>query len=53
MRPRIVELRNIFVDHATQLPLSEKREVIETFPTHAPDEAIADGIRAWGATRYL
>ncbi len=40
-----VEVRDVFAEYAGELPLAEDEQVIEAFPAHAAQEALAVGLR--------
>jgi len=44
VRPRAVAGRHVRAEHAGQLPLAEDEHVVEARATHAPQEALADGV---------
>ena len=44
MRPGSVEVHHICVEHALELFLMQDEQMIETPPSHATQEALADGI---------
>jgi hypothetical protein len=44
MRPGMIEIRDVFPDDAVQVTLNQDQEVIQTFASHAADEAITDHV---------
>ena len=44
MRSRLVEVGDIPIEHAVELPLIEDQQMVETFLPHTPQEALADRI---------
>jgi hypothetical protein len=46
MRPGMIEIRDVFPDDAVQVTLTQDQDVIQTFASHAADEAITEQ-RIW------
>ncbi len=51
MRPGLIEVKHIRVEHSLKLLLLEDEQVIETFATHTPQKALTDGIGSWSVIR--
>ena len=51
MRPCLVEVGDIGIEHALELFLLKDQQVIEAFLSYAPHEALADRIGSWGMIR--
>jgi hypothetical protein len=47
----LVEVRDVRIEDALELPLMEDQQVIQAFLPHAPQEAFADGIGSWRMIR--
>jgi hypothetical protein len=47
MRPSVVEVRHIRIEHALELPLVKDQDMIKAFLSDAPQIAFADGIGSW------
>jgi hypothetical protein len=47
MRPCLVEVHQIGIEDALELPLLQDQHVVQTFLPYTPGEALADGIGAW------
>jgi hypothetical protein len=47
VRPVPVEVGDVLPEHTDEPPLTEDEQLIEAFTTHAPEEALAQGIRPW------
>jgi len=45
VRARPVEIRDVFAEHAGQMPLAEDEDVVQALTAHAPQEPLAGGIR--------
>jgi hypothetical protein len=48
MRPCVVEVGHIRMEHALELLLLQDQQMVETFLPYAPQEPFTDGIRSWG-----
>ena len=46
MRPGLVEVLNVGVEHAVELLLMQDEQMIETLSTDTPQKPFTDGIRA-------
>lgn len=44
MGPGPIEEVRILPQHASQMPLTEDRHMVEAFPPHAPEEPLAGGV---------
>ncbi len=51
MRPSLVEVLNIGVEHAVELLLMQDEQVIQALATHTPQKAFTDGIRSRSVIR--
>jgi hypothetical protein len=51
MRPSLVEILDIGVEHALELLLLQNKQMVEAFTPHTPEKALADGIRSRSAIR--
>jgi len=51
--PRLVEIPDVFLDHAMKLPVPDNQQVIEAFSPHAPQEPFADRVGRWSAVGGL
>ncbi len=49
----LVEVRDVHIEDALELPLMEDQQVVQAFLPHAPQEAFADGIGSWRMIRVL
>jgi hypothetical protein len=47
VRPVTVELALVLPQHAPQMALTQDQDVVEAFPPHAPEEALAEGVLPW------
>jgi len=47
----LVEVRDVHIEDALELPLMEDQQVVQAFLPHAPQEAFADGIGSWRMIR--
>jgi hypothetical protein len=47
MRPSVVEVCHILIEHALELPLVKDQDMIKAFLSHTPHEAFADRIGSW------
>ncbi len=52
MRPRLIEVDHILLEHSTEVRFARNEDVIEAFTAHAPQPSLTDGIRTWCLDRY-
>ncbi len=56
MQSCLVEVGDIGIEHALELPLMQDQQVVEAFLSDTPHEALADGIGPWcmnGGSEHL
>jgi hypothetical protein len=47
MRPRLVEVHHIRIEHALELLLMQNQQMIQAFLPHTSQEALTDRIGSW------
>ena len=53
MRPCLVKVRHIRMEHALELPLLNNQQMVEAFLPHAPQKPLTDGVGSWCMNRRL
>ena len=51
MRPCLVKVRHIRLEHALELPLLQDQQVVQAFLPYTPQKAFADGVGAFRVNR--
>src|SRR2546430_10428863 len=53
MRPCLIEIRDVRMEHTLELPLLNNQQMVEAFLPHTSQEAFADGVGSWCMNRCL
>src|SRR5215469_607727 len=51
MRPCLVKVRHIGLEHALELPLLQDQQVVQAFLPYTSQKAFADGVGSWRVNR--
>ena len=51
MRTEMIEIRDIRLEDAGEMPFSQDEKMVEAFPPHTPQKSLAKGISFWSAIR--